>query len=199
MWSVAVGDGAASDAFAPARAGPAAAPAQAAPLVSLVEALLFAAAEPVSPGRLAAACGVGEAEVRRALASLAETLADPRRGVEVRQVAGGYRLFTKAVHAGAVERFLAGERSRLSVSALETLAVVAYRQPVTRAEIEEVRGVQCDHALRTLLDRQLIRVVGRRDSPGRPLLYGTTDAFLEYLGLRNLSELPPVPGLPNPA
>ncbi len=166
-----------------------------APLVAVVEAVLFAAAEPVRVARLAAACGVGEAEIRSALASLAETLADPRRGVELRQVAGGYRLFTKAEHAAVVEGFLAGERSRLSPAALETLAVVAYRQPVTRAEIEDVRGVQCDHALRTLLDRGLIRVVGRRDAPGRPLLYGTTDTFLEYLGLRDLGELPPVPGL----
>lgn len=165
----------------------------AADLVPLLEAILFAAGEPVTVARLAMACRAGEGEVRRALERLERQLATPDRGVELREVAGGYRLFTKPAYAARVQEFLSVEQSRLSAAALETLAVVAYRQPVTRAEIEDIRGVQCDHALRTLLDRQLIRVVGRRDAPGRPLLYGTTPAFLEYLGLRDLSELPSLP------
>lgn len=172
--------------------GPAQLPLQVPPtLLALVEALLFAAPEPVSSKRLAEICESGEEEVRAALAALGEHLADERHGVEIGEVAGGYRLFTKRRFAGFVEALLQPARSRLSPAALETLAVIAYRQPVTRLEIEVIRGVQCDHAIRTLLDRELIRVVGRRDAPGRPMLFGTTPAFLEHFGLRDLSELPP--------
>lgn len=172
--------------------GPAQLPLQVPPtLLALVEALLFAAREPVSLKRLTEVCEAGEEEVRAALAALGEHLAGERHGVEIAEVAGGYRLFTKRRFAGFVEALLQPAQSRLSPAALETLAVIAYRQPITRLEIEVIRGVQCDHAVRTLLDRELIRVVGRKDGPGRPMLFGTTPAFLEHFGLRDLSELPP--------
>ncbi len=160
-------------------------------LRALIEALLFAAPEPVPLGRLVEVCGAAEGEVRAALAALAEHLAGEEHGIELAEVAGGYRLFTKRRFAPQVEALLAEGRPRLSPAALETLAVIAYRQPVTRLEVEEVRGVQCDHIIRQLLERQLIRVVGRKEAPGRPFLYGTTPLFLEHFGLRDLSELPP--------
>lgn len=162
-------------------------------LVGLIEALLFAAREPVPLKRLAEISEAGEEEVRAALAALREHLGEDGHGVEIAEVAGGYRLFTKRRFAGFVEALLQPGRSRLSPAALETLAVIAYRQPITRLEVERIRGVQCDHAIRTLLDRELIRVTGRGDGPGRPMLFGTTAAFLEHFGLRDLSELPPPP------
>ncbi len=162
-------------------------------LLGLVEALLFAAREPVPLKRLVEICEAGEEEVTAALRILREHLAEDRHGVELVEVAGGYRLFTKRRFAGFVETLLQPGRSQLSPAALETLAVIAYRQPITRLEVEVIRGVQCDHTLRTLLDRELIRVVGRKYGPGRPMLFGTTPAFLEHFGLRDLSELPPAP------
>lgn len=159
----------------------------------MVEALLFAAREPVPLRRLAEICGASEAEVGAALQAVREHLAGEEHGLEVAEVAGGFRLFTKRRFAAQVEALLAEARPRLSPAALETLAVIAYRQPIARADVEALRGVQCDHVIRQLLERQLIRVVGRKDAPGRPFLYGTTPAFLEHFGLRDLSELPPSP------
>lgn len=160
-------------------------------LVALIEALLFAAREPVPVHRLAQICGVAETDAAWALGLLGTHLTEARHGVEVAEVAGGFRLFTKKAFASHVEAMLQPVRSQLSAAALETLAVIAYRQPVTRLDVEAIRGVQCEHSLRTLLERQLIREVGRKAAPGRPILYGTTPAFLEHFGLRSLAELPP--------
>lgn len=161
------------------------------PIRGAVEALLFVAGEPLSVARIARILGVGEGVVREALAELAEACRAPGRGIELVEVAGGWQLVTRREYRRAVEELLQPRRQALSRAALETLAIVAYRQPVTRAEIEAIRGVQSEAGLRTLLERGLIREVGRKDAPGRPILYGTTPLFLQMFGLKDLSELPP--------
>lgn len=118
------------------------------------------------------------------------------RGLQIQAVAGGYQLCTRPELAEYVQRFLRlDHREPLSQAALETLAIVAYRQPVTRAEIEAVRGVRCEHVLERLLERHLIREVGRRPTLGRPFLYGTTEGFLRYFGLKDLGDLPALGGM----
>jgi len=131
------------------------------------------------------------ADVRVALDQLREHYDFDQHGVELVEMAGGYQILTRAVHAAAIERAQFSARApRLSAATLETLAVIAYRQPVGRAEIEEIRGVSAGGVLRTLQERGLIEVVGRAEGLGRPLLYGTTPLFLELLGLRDLTDLP---------
>lgn len=112
------------------------------------------------------------------------------RGVTVAEVAGGWQLRTRPEHAELVKTFLQAKPGRLTRAALETLSLVAYKQPVTRAEVEDVRGVDCGAVLKGLLERRLIRILGKKEEPGRPLLYGTTPTFLEVFGLRSLRELP---------
>lgn len=160
-------------------------------VVQGLEALLFLAAEPVPTGELAAALDVAEDEVDAACEELAATCAAQRRGVTVRRSGGGWRMYTADAAAPVVERHvLAGRTGRLSPAALETLAVIAYKQPLTRAAIGEIRGVAADAAVRSLVARGYVVEVGQQDSPGQPGLYGTTTAFLEALGLDDLSELP---------
>jgi len=131
------------------------------------------------------------ADVRVALDLLREHYDFDQHGVELVEMAGGYQIVTRAVHAQAIERAQFSTRApKLSAATLETLAVISYRQPVGRAEIEEIRGVSAGGVLRTLQERGLIEVVGRAEALGRPLLYGTTPLFLELLGLRDLSDLP---------
>ena len=118
------------------------------------------------------------------------------RGFELREVAGGWRLYTRAEFATVVERFvLDGQQARLTQAALETLAIVAYRQPIMRADIEGIRGVHCGETLRLLMEKGLVRIAGRDDSLGRPVLYGTTKKFLQLFGLNSLDDLPEVEAL----
>lgn len=162
------------------------------PLTQLVEAALFAAARPVTVEELAALdADATVADVRTALEQLREVYDFHQHAVEVIELAGGYQILTRSAFAAAIERAQFSLRAqRLSAAGLETLAVIAYRQPVGRAEIEEIRGVSAGGVLRTLQERSLIEVVGRSEGMGRPLLYGTTLQFLELLGLRDLTELP---------
>jgi segregation and condensation protein B len=157
-----------------------------------LECLLLASGGPVPVRRLADALGVSEAEAERLLEELARSYEG--RGLMVQQVAGGYQLCTRPEYAEFVTRLVSAQAEPLSRATLETLAVVAYRQPVTRAEVEAVRGARSDHHLRKLLERNLIREVGRRPGPGSPILYGTTDLFLRHFGLRDLKDLPPLAG-----
>lgn len=160
-------------------------------LVAAVEALLFVADEPMSAGALAGFLEHPDpVAVERAIAELSTRCATAGRGVEVVRVAGGWRMRTSSAHAEAVRRLKGGTALRLSKAALETLAVIAYRQPVTRAEIDAVRGVGSGGVLKGLLDRGLVRVAGRRDEPGQPLQYATTRAFLETFSLTGLGDLP---------
>jgi segregation and condensation protein B len=158
-----------------------------------LEAILLVADEPVPAATMAEVVGARVTEVERLLVELAGAYARDGRGFVLRAVAGGWRLYTHPGARPAVEAFLrAGQSSRLTRAALETLAVVAYRQPVTRFQVAAVRGVNVDGVFRTLLARGLIREVGQQDGPGQAILYGTTPAFLEQLGLNRLDELPPI-------
>ncbi|HEU5050658.1 MAG TPA: SMC-Scp complex subunit ScpB, partial [Gemmatimonadales bacterium] len=162
------------------------------PLAQLLEAALFSASRPLAAEELSTLEPEASlADVRTALDQLREHYDFNQHGVELVELAGGWQIVTRAVHAAAIERAQFSVRTpRLSAATLETLAVIAYRQPVGRAEIEEIRGVSAGGVLRTLQERGLIEVVGRAEGLGRPLLYGTTPLFLELLGLRDLSDLP---------
>jgi len=153
-----------------------------------VEALLFVAAEPLSIKRLAKLTGAGEVELAATLARLSADYAE--RGLVVREVAGGYRFASSPLARDVVEAYLLPPRSTLSTPALEALAIVAHMQPVTRAEIESIRGVNSDSVVNTLLDRTFIAEAGRKDVVGRPMQYATTAFFLESFGLSSLDELP---------
>jgi len=158
-----------------------------------LEAILLVADEPVAAVTLAEVTGQRLSRVEELLVELAAEYARDARGFVLRAVAGGWRLYTHPGARAAVEAYVqAGQQSRLTRAALETLAVIAYRQPVTRFQVAAVRGVSVDGVFRTLLARGLIHEVGRDDGPGQAALYGTTPAFLEQLGLNTLDELPPV-------
>lgn len=158
---------------------------------SIIESLLFVSDFPVSLDRL---CGIlGEYdrdEIRNALAVLREEYGDRDRGITLAEVANGYQLRTVEENGEYVRRLVKTRASRFSQSALETLAIVAYRQPITRAEIEYLRGVDSGGVIKTLLEKKLVRILGKKDIPGRPLIYGTTREFLEVFGLKDLKSLP---------
>jgi segregation and condensation protein B len=162
------------------------------PLAQLLEAALFSAGRPVTAEELTALDpDANAADVRVALEQLREHYDFNQHGVELVELAGGYQILTRPAHAAAIERAQIAVRApKLTAAALETLAVIAYRQPVGRVEIEEIRGVSAGGVLRSLQERGLIEVVGRSEALGRPLLYGTTALFLELLGMRDLAELP---------
>jgi segregation and condensation protein B len=156
---------------------------------SIVESLLFAADKPLSLKQLGELLGETElARVRAAVAAI--ELLQPSRGFQLHQVAGGYQFRTNPDNAQWVQRLLASKPVRLTRAQIETLAICAYRQPVTRPEIDEIRGVDSGGTLKTLLDRTLIRIVGKKEEPGRPILYGTTKEFLEFFNLGDLKDLP---------
>jgi segregation and condensation protein B len=163
-------------------------------LKAILEAVLFVSPEPVPVARLISILGtVSKAEVVQALGVLAHDLDREGRGIQLVQVAGGYRLVTKQEYGPWLKRIdKAKAAQKLSRSALESLAIIAYKQPLVRAEIEEIRGVETSGVLRTLCERKLVRIVGRKDVPGRPIMYGTTKFFLEHFGLQDLSQLPPL-------
>jgi len=158
----------------------------------ILEALLFAADEPLSTRRLAAMIDEAtEESVADLVRDLNADYLREERAFHVQEVAGGYRLVTRPEFASWVADLRASDASpRLSQAALETLSIVAYKQPVTRAELESIRGVTVEGVLKTLVDRELVRITGREEGMGRPLLYGTTDHFLEYFGLPSLDALP---------
>lgn len=168
--------------------------ADAPPLRTILEAVLFAAAEPVPLNRLVKLLGAWpRAAVKEALDELGQALIEEGRGLRLAETAGGLQLRSSSECAPWVRRFFSEKPPRLSRAVLETLAIVAYRQPATRGEVEAVRGVNCDAVLGALLTRNLIHVAGRRQSPGRPVEYGTTEVFLELFSLKDLSELPDLP------
>lgn len=163
-------------------------------LKPIIESMIFVSDEPITEGAILVALagtGVEKATIREALAAIEnEWNGDPSRGVGIAQVAGGYQFRTKASCADWLKRLNVPKPMRLSGPALETLAIIAYRQPIVRSEIERIRGVDTGGVLKTLLDRRLLRIVGRQDEPGQPLLYGTTKDFLEIFNLNALNELP---------
>ena len=155
-----------------------------------VEAVLMVVDDPVAPATLASALQVPVEEIEATLADLAADYAEAGRGFELRQVAGGWRFYSRREYAPVVERFmLDGQTARLTQAALETLAIVAYRQPVSRARVGAVRGVNVDAVMRTLVTRGLVHEVGQ-DAETGAVLYGTTTYFLQRIGLRSIDELP---------
>jgi segregation and condensation protein B len=158
-------------------------------LGSILESLLFASDKPLSARELRELVGEPDLDVvRQAIETLIAQYAD--RGLRLGEVAGGYQFRTAPENAAWVQKLLAVRPVRLSRAQLETLSIIAYRQPITRPEIDEIRGVDSGAVLRLLLDRTLIRILGKKEEPGRPLLYGTTKEFLEFFHLRDLGELP---------
>ncbi len=163
------------------------------PLTAALEGLLFVSDEAVEPAQLARALGIAPDEVAAGLQALDAAYRGGNRGLRLQTRNGRYQLVTAPEAANLIETFLnLDATSKLSAPALETLAVVAYRQPVTRAQIEAVRGVDCSGVLRSLLQRGLLEEVGRLDAPGRPVLYGVTDLFMHHFGLTALHDLPPL-------
>ena len=163
-------------------------------LKAILEAILFVSPEPVPVARLMSIVGTAsKVDIIQALGILTHDLDQDGRGIQLAQVAGGYRLVTKQEYGPWLKRMdKAKAAQKLSRSALESLAIIAYKQPLVRAEIEEIRGVETSGVLRTLCERKLVRIVGRKDVPGRPIMYGTTKFFLEHFGLQDLSQLPPL-------
>ena len=163
-------------------------------LAHVIEAILFVAGEPVNIKDLQRALEATESETLLAIAALDSDYSYHRRGITLKRFGEHVQLSTRAEYAPYVERLLQPvQKQSLSQSALETLAVVAYRQPVTRLDIEAVRGVKCDYSVQSLVNKGLIEEVGRKEALGRPILYGTTDAFLSHFGLASLEDLPQPP------
>ena len=157
-----------------------------------LEALLFIAERPLTTVEMAELAGVPRLQAEAALAALAERLEEDRRGIRLQRQDDAWQLVTAPEAGSRLAAYAAREEGRLSAAALEALAVVAYRQPCTRADVERVRGVDSDYVIRSLMHRRLVVEVGRRDTPGRPVLFGTTFAFLERFGLTSLDDLPPL-------
>lgn len=156
------------------------------------EALLFIAERPLSSTELGELAGVPRLQAEAALAALVERLDDDGRGIRLQHHEDTWQLVTAPEVGARLAAYAAREEARLSPAALEALAVVAYRQPCTRGDVERVRGVDSDYVIRSLLHRRLVAEVGRRDTPGRPVLFGTTITFLERFGLTSLDDLPPL-------
>ena len=160
-----------------------------------LEALLFAAGGPLGVPQLAELLGMTKPQAWELLGQLQEEYKTEKRGLELREVAEGWQLCTKACHHEAIMQLADTQELKLSNAAMETLAIIAYRQPVTRAEMEAVRGVKVDGVVNTLLEWELIAEAGRKETAGRPILYKTTKRFLEVFGLKTLQDLPAMPDI----
>jgi segregation and condensation protein B len=162
-------------------------------LLGQLEALLFASGDPLSNDKIASVMGLSPEEVQNIITQLSIEYANEARGLNIRQVAGGYQLTTKPELIDTVHKLIAQQEVKLSNAAMETLAIVAFKQPVTRSEMEAIRGVKVDGVVNTLLDANLIAEAGRKDALGHPILYITTDLFLTTFGLNTLHDLPEIP------
>ncbi len=173
-------------------------PCQSIPLEQRIESLLFSSERALSETKLQTVLGIEDAtkEIKQAIESLNQSYDEQSRAFRIERIAGGYRVMTREEFSPLVSRLHAErQQQRLSQAALETLSIIAYRQPVMRAEVEVIRGVACGEVLKGLMDRRLIKIVGRAEEVGRPMLYGTTKDFLRIFGLANLQDLPEVQGL----
>lgn len=162
-------------------------------LLGHLEALLFASGEPLAPDKIAQALEMTTAEVAELVAALSEEYAKETRGLKIRRIAGGLQLTTKPELYTTIQKLVAQQEIKLSNAAMETLAIIAFKQPVTRSEMEAIRGVKVDGVVNNLLELNLIAEVGRKDAIGHPILYGTTDLFLVTFGLDSLHDLPEIP------
>jgi segregation and condensation protein B len=158
---------------------------------AVLEVLLFLSGEPIMLSSVKDVTELPESEIKRLMDELIAQYKERNTGLLIVEIANGYQMVTNPEYAEWVRKFKnIHMSSRLSLPALETLAIIAYKQPIIRAEIEQLRGVNSDSAIRTLLEKRLIKVMGRKEAPGRPFLYGTTKEFLHYFGLKDLTELP---------
>ena len=158
---------------------------------SVLEAFLFLSGEVLTYASLKDVTEIPEPEVKRLMEDLIEEYRERNAGLLIVEIANGYQMVTNPEHADLVRKFTNTQvSSKLSMPALETLAIIAYRQPIIRAEVEQIRGVNSDSAIKTLYEKRLIKIMGRKEAPGRPFLYGTTREFLQYFGLKDLTELP---------
>jgi segregation and condensation protein B len=158
---------------------------------SILEAILFLSGEVLTVSALKDIMEFPEPEVKRLMDELLAEYKERDAGLIVAEIASGYQMVTNPAYGEWVRKFRSTNIStRLSLPALETLAIIAYKQPIIRAEIEQIRGVNSDSAIRTLYDKRLIKIMGRKEAPGRPFLYGTTREFLQYFGLKDLTDLP---------
>ncbi|MEG0900562.1 MAG: SMC-Scp complex subunit ScpB [Clostridia bacterium] len=160
----------------------------------IIEAILFVAGEPIKLSDLTAALELSEMETLHAVEEMQRDFDLNHRGITLRRYGDHLRLETRPEYAAYVERLLQPvQRQSLTQTAMETLAVIAYRQPTTKGDVELVRGVKCDYSVQSLLNKGLIKEVGRKEALGRPILYATTDRFLEHFGISDIRELPPLP------
>jgi segregation and condensation protein B len=158
---------------------------------SVIEALLFLSGEPVTLSAIKDVIDLSEPEIKMLMDELAIQYRERNGGLFIAEVANGYQMVTNPGYSEWVIKFRSTQlSSRLSMPALETLSIIAYKQPLIKAEIEDLRGVNSDSAIKTLIEKRLIKVIGRKEAPGRPFLYGTTKEFLQYFGLKDLTELP---------
>ena len=157
----------------------------------MIEAVLFVSGEPVPLESLKGLLDVPEAEIKQVVVELIAEYRERDRGLLILEIAQGFQMVTNPLYAKMLRRFTnTATSNKLSLPALETLAIVAYKQPLIKTEIEQIRGVNSDGVIKSLLDKRLIRIVGQKEAPGKPLLYGTTKEFLQYFGLKDLTELP---------
>lgn len=169
-------------------------------LAGRIEAILFVSGEAVRVEDLAKALNVSLREVETELVRIRDEYDFGQRGFVLKRFGHQVQLATRALYSADVVHLLQPvQKQSLSQAAMETLAVVAYKQPVTRAEVEQIRGVKCDYSLQSLMNKELIMEVGRKEALGRPILYGTTENFLAHFGLTNLEDLPPMPEIPKEA
>jgi segregation and condensation protein B len=158
---------------------------------SALEAFLFLSGDVLTLSALKDVAGLSDADIKRLMAELIEEYRERNAGLLIAEIAGGYQMVTNPQCAEWVKKFKSTQVSgKLSMPALETLAIIAYKQPIIRAEIEQIRGVNSDSAIKTLYEKRLIKIMGRKEAPGRPFFYGTTREFLQYFGLKDLTDLP---------
>ena len=160
---------------------------------AILEALLFASGEPLTIGAIAKATSLSEQNIREIIRELTADYRDRNSGVVIAEIADGYEMATDPELAAWIRRMKNVHVSnKLSQPSIETLSIIAYKQPITKVEVDQLRGVNSDAAVKSLLDKRLIKIIGKKESPGRPFLYSTTNEFLQYFGLKNLTELPAI-------
>ncbi|RKD34543.1 SMC-Scp complex subunit ScpB [Thermohalobacter berrensis] len=160
---------------------------------SIIEALLFTWGDPLSLEDIASIIEIDKNKVKEIIDSMIDEFNYQRRGIQIIQMNNKYQLSTRPEHYDWIKKLCSPKKNKsLSNAALETLSIIAYKQPITKAEIESIRGVKCDKALSTIIEKNLVKEVGRLEKTGRPILYGTTDEFLKYFGLKSLNDLPQI-------
>lgn len=160
---------------------------------SIIEGMLFAAGEPLKAEEISQALQITKSDVRKIIGSMIKEFDDQHRGIKIICFNDKYQMCTRPEHIEYIRRLMGPQsKQNLSKAAVETIAIIAYKQPIARQDIDSIRGVKSDRVIGSLIEKKLIKETGRLDAPGRPILYGTTDEFLKYFGLKNLSELPKI-------